>query len=112
MVQYPTFFWNLLGVVNLQFLVLACSLTPVMKYETFYSLTPVMKHETSFSLTPVMKGINHRNSLIPIMNLYSNRNLPLLAIFPTAIAIVSGLCQCSNITTPSMYSRGSGARRS
>ena len=59
-----------------------------------------------------MKGINHRNSLIPIMNLYSNRKLPLLSIFPTAIAIVSDPCQCSNITTPSMYSRGSEARRS
>ena len=69
-------------------------------------------HETIYSLTPVMKGIKHRNSLIPIMNLYSNRNLPLLAIFPTAIAIVSDPSHCSNITTPSMYSRGSGARRS
>ena len=55
-----------------------------------------------------MKSNAHLNSLIPIMNLYSNRNLPLLATFPTAIAIVSGPCS-NNITQPSMYSRGAAA---
>ena len=60
------------------------------------------------SLTLVMKSNAHLNSLILIMNLYSNRNLPLLATFPTAIAIVSGPCS-NNITQPSMYSRGAAA---